>query len=97
MIVSRVKIRAWISPTNMSNNFHTAFGSHRMYAGISAMIATMIPPAKMLPNSRSASETGREKYSVMNSIGASARVGLGQVAEVALDARWPGSRPRSPR
>ena len=36
------------------------------------MIATMIPPAKMLPHSRRASDTGREKYSVMNSIGASA-------------------------
>jgi hypothetical protein len=39
---------------------------------MSAMMATMIPPAKMLPHSRSASDTGREKYSVMNSIGASA-------------------------
>ena len=44
------------------------------------MTDTMIPPAKMLPNSRRASDSGREKYSVMISIGARNAYGW---------ARWP--------
>ncbi len=51
-------MNAWIAPTNKSKLFQIAFGSHMMYGGNSAISATRMPPAKMLPKSRSDNEIG---------------------------------------
>src|ERR1700758_2323744 len=52
------KMKAWIAPTNMSNDFQIAFGNHMTYGGKSAINATRTQPAKILPKSRSDNEIG---------------------------------------
>src|ERR1700741_2348278 len=52
------KMKAWIAPTNKSNDFQTALGNHMMYGGKSAISATRMPPAKILPKRRSDNEIG---------------------------------------
>ena len=58
-------MNAWIRPTKRSKVFQMALGAHRMYAGNIAISATMMPPAKMLPKSRSDSEIGLASSSTM--------------------------------
>ena len=58
-------MNAWIRPTKRSNVFQIALGAHWMYQGNSAISATRMPPAKMLPKSRSASEIGLAISSTM--------------------------------
>src|ERR1700757_2375133 len=52
------KMKAGIAPTNKSNDFQIALGNHMMYGGKSAISATRMPPAKILPKSRSDNEIG---------------------------------------
>ena len=51
-------MKAWMTPMIRSKAFHSPFGSHSSQAGIRPMIASMTPPAKMLPKSRRASVNG---------------------------------------
>jgi hypothetical protein len=55
-------MNAWIAPTNRSNASQIAFGAHKIGAGKSPISATRMPPAKMLPKSRSDSEIGLASY-----------------------------------
>src|ERR1700721_1193926 len=55
-------MNAWIAPTNRSNAFQIAFGAHKIEAGKSPISATRMPPAKMLPKSRSDSQFETRMY-----------------------------------
>ncbi|SLD78092.1 Uncharacterised protein [Mycobacteroides abscessus subsp. massiliense] len=57
-------MKAWIRPTNRSNDFQMALGAHMIHAGNIAIKATMMPPANMLPKSRSESEIGLASSSI---------------------------------
>ena len=62
-MVRSEKMNAWMRPTKSSKDFQIALGAHMMYGGKSAIRATIMLPAKTLPKSRSASDSGFEMSS----------------------------------